>query len=56
VKTGEARGDFVEILEGVKPGQEIVSQGAFKLRSGAPVRVNNAVKVEAMLAPHPENR
>jgi membrane fusion protein (multidrug efflux system) len=56
VKTGEARGDFVEILEGVTPGQEIVSQGAFKLRNGAPVRVNNAVKVEALLAPHPEDR
>jgi membrane fusion protein (multidrug efflux system) len=56
VKTGEARGDFVEILEGVKQGQDIVAQGAFKLRNGAPVRVNNSVKVEPQLAPHPENR
>ncbi len=56
VKTGEARGDFVEILEGVKPGQEIVAQGAFKLRNGAPVRINNSVKVEPLLAPRPENR
>jgi membrane fusion protein (multidrug efflux system) len=56
VKTGEARGDFVEILEGVKQGQEIVAQGAFKLRNGAPVRVNNSVKVEPQLAPRPENR
>ena len=56
VKTGEARGDFVEIIEGVKQGQEIVAQGAFKLRNGAPVRINNSVKVEPQLAPHPENR
>jgi membrane fusion protein (multidrug efflux system) len=56
VKTGEARGDFVEVIEGVKQGQEIVAQGAFKLRNGAPVRVNNSVKVEPQLAPHPENR
>jgi membrane fusion protein (multidrug efflux system) len=56
VKTGEARGDFVEILEGVKQGQEIVAQGAFKLRNGAPVLVNNSVKVEPQLAPRPENR
>ena len=56
VKTGEARGDFVEILEGVKLGQEIVAQGAFKLRNGAPVMVNNSVKVELQLAPRPENR
>ena len=56
VKTGEARGDFVEILEGVKQGQEIVDQGAFKLRNGAPVRVNNSVKVEPQLAPRLDNR
>ena len=56
VKTGEARGDFVEILDGVKQGQEIVAQGAFKLRNGAPVRVNNSVRVEPQLAPRPENR
>jgi membrane fusion protein (multidrug efflux system) len=56
VKTGEARGDFVEILEGVKQGQEIVAQGAFKLRNGAPVLVNNSVKVEPEIAPRPENR
>ena len=56
VKTGEARGDFVEITEGVQPGQEIVAQGAFKLRNGAPVMVNNSVHVEPLLAPHPENR
>jgi membrane fusion protein (multidrug efflux system) len=56
VKTGEARGDYVEVLDGVKQGQEIVAQGAFKLRNGAPVRINNSVKVEPQLAPHPENR
>jgi membrane fusion protein, multidrug efflux system len=56
VKTGEARGDFVEVLEGVKQGQDIVAQGAFKLRNGATVRINNSVKVEPQLAPHPENR
>jgi len=56
VKTGEARGDFVEILDGVKQGQEIVAQGAFKLRNGAPVTINNSVRLEPGLAPHPENR
>jgi len=56
VKTGEARGDFVEIVEGVKQGQEIVAQGAFKLRNGAPVVINNSVRVEPGLAPRPENR
>jgi membrane fusion protein, multidrug efflux system len=56
VKPGEARGDFVEILEGVKPGDEIVSQGAFKLRNGVPIAVNNSIKIGLELAPRPENR
>ncbi len=55
VKVGDARGDFVAIVEGVTPGQEIVSAGAFKLRNGAPVVVNNSVTPKAELSPHPEN-
>ncbi len=56
VRAGEARGDFVAILEGVKAGQEVVSAGAFKLRNGVPIVVNNAVKPEPKLNPRPENR
>ncbi len=56
VKTGESRGDFVEILDGVKPGQEVVSEGAFKLRNGAPVAVNDHVHLDPQLSPHPQNR
>jgi membrane fusion protein (multidrug efflux system) len=56
VKTGEARGDFVAIVEGVKAGQEVVSAGAFKLRNGAGVVINNSVNPKAQLEPRPENR
>jgi membrane fusion protein, multidrug efflux system len=56
VRGGEARGDFVAILEGVKPGQPVVSAGAFKLRNGVPIVINNAVKPEPKLNPRPENR
>jgi membrane fusion protein (multidrug efflux system) len=56
VRTGEARGDFVSILDGVKAGQEVVSSGAFKLRNGAPVVVDNTVKSDPKLNPRPENR
>jgi membrane fusion protein (multidrug efflux system) len=56
VRTGEARGDYVAILDGVKSGQELVSAGAFKLRNGSPIVVHNDVKVDAQLDPHPENR
>ncbi len=56
VKAGETRGDFVEILEGVSPGQQVVSVGAFKLRNGASVALNDSVKLEPELAPRPANR
>jgi membrane fusion protein (multidrug efflux system) len=56
VRLGEARGDFVAVADGVKPGQEVVSAGAFKLRNNAGVIVNNDIKVEPQLAPKPENR
>ena len=56
VKLGETRGDFVAVLEGIKPGQEIVTAGAFKLRNGIPLAVNANVKLDPKLDPHPENR
>jgi len=56
VKLGPARGDFVAIIAGLKAGETIVSEGAFKLRNNAPVVVDNSVKPKAELDPHPENR
>jgi membrane fusion protein (multidrug efflux system) len=56
VRVGQARGDFLAIVDGVKAGQEVVSQGAFKLRNGAPVVVNNQVKLSPSQTPRPENR
>src|SRR5262249_18645102 len=44
VTVGPARGDQVSILTGIKPGQEIVTSGVFKLRTGATVKVNNSVQ------------
>ena len=56
VRLGESRGDFIAIADGVKAGQEIVTAGAFKLRNGAGVVVNNDVGAKPELAPQPENR
>lgn len=44
VKLGPSRGDQVSITSGLKEGEEVVSSGVFKLRSGAPVHVNNTVQ------------
>ncbi len=56
VKVGESRGDFVSIVDGVTAGQDIVTSGGFKLRNGAGVVVNNDVKLNPDVAPHPVNR
>jgi membrane fusion protein (multidrug efflux system) len=55
VRLGEERGDFVAVLDGVKAGQELVVAGAFKLRNGAHVVVNNKNKPEPSVSPRVEN-
>jgi len=44
VKTGPSRGDQVAVLDGVKPGDVVVTAGQNKLHNGSPVRINNDVK------------
>jgi membrane fusion protein (multidrug efflux system) len=55
VTIGDARGDLISIEGGVKPGEQIVSAGVFKLRNGVPVQVNNTVQPSANLTPKPAN-
>lgn len=44
VTTGLTRGDQVAIVEGVKPGETVVTSGQLKLRNGSSVIVNNSVQ------------
>lgn len=55
VKLGPARGDQVAILSGLNAGDEVVTSGAFKLRNGSPVVINNNVQPENKPAPRPED-
>jgi membrane fusion protein (multidrug efflux system) len=55
VKIEGSRGDQVAIISGLNPGDEVVSAGVFKLRNGAPVLVNNAVKPSNSASPKPED-
>jgi membrane fusion protein (multidrug efflux system) len=55
VKVGGARGDQVAVTSGVKAGEEVVTSGVFKLRSGAAVVVNNKVQPSNNPAPKPED-
>jgi len=56
VKVGQPRGDFVSVVDGLKADQEVVTAGAFKLRNGIPLKVNNVGGPQPSLDPHPENR
>jgi membrane fusion protein, multidrug efflux system len=53
VRTGERRGDLVAVLSGLRAGETVVSSGAFKLRNGSAVAVDNALAPAAQLAPKP---
>jgi membrane fusion protein (multidrug efflux system) len=53
VRTGERRGDIVAVVSGLAKGETVVSSGAFKLRNGAAVAVNNQLAPEAQLHPAP---
>jgi membrane fusion protein, multidrug efflux system len=55
IKTGEARGDMIAIVSGLKPGDEVVTSGVFRLKSGAHVSVNNQIKPATDLAPSPSD-
>lgn len=51
VKTGASRGDFVEVVEGLKEGDRVASSGLLKLRNQLPVIINNAITPNAELNP-----
>lgn len=55
VKLGDTRGDLVAIEEGIKPGEQVVTSGVFRLRNAAPVQVQNDVQPSAKAEPHPAN-
>lgn len=55
VRIGDQKGDFVSITKGLQVGDEVVSAGAFKLRNGSGVVINNELAPKPELAPTPDN-
>jgi membrane fusion protein (multidrug efflux system) len=55
IKIEGSRGDQVGVVSGVNPGDEVVSSGAFKLRNGAAVAVNNDIQPSNNPSPKPED-
>jgi membrane fusion protein (multidrug efflux system) len=56
VRLGRRLGDFAAVEAGLKAGDMVVSTGAFKLRNGQAVTVDNSHVPEFHLEPTPEDR
>jgi membrane fusion protein (multidrug efflux system) len=55
VRLGAARGDFVDVVDGLQAGETVVTSGVFKLRSGMKVVVDNTLAPEPELDPRPKD-
>jgi membrane fusion protein, multidrug efflux system len=55
VKLGDGRGDQVAIVSGVRAGEEVVTSGVFKLRTGAAIVIDNKVQPANNPAAKPED-
>lgn len=57
IKTGEERGDLVEVVDGLEVGERIATSGLLKLSNNALINVNDdpAVQPSAELNPNPGN-
>jgi membrane fusion protein (multidrug efflux system) len=53
IRTGETRGDFVAVTEGLKEGDAVVTTGVFKLRNGMDVVVDNTLQPKSEMNPKP---
>ena len=47
VRVGTSEGDRIAILEGVKPGEEVITSGQLKLQPGATIKVDNSGLLKA---------
>ena len=55
VRLGRARGDFVDVTDGLKAGERVVTSGVFKLRTGMTVVIDNRLAPAASLEPNPSD-
>lgn len=55
IRTGETRGDFVAVTNGLKAGDQVAGTGVFKLRNGASVVIDNKLAPNPQENPKPPN-
>ena len=51
VRLGKSRGDFVDVIDGLKEGDEVVASGLFKLFNGQRVVIDNSLAPDFKLDP-----
>jgi membrane fusion protein (multidrug efflux system) len=56
VRLGQRLGDFAAVEAGLKQGDMVVTTGAFKLRNGQAVIIDNTLVPEFKTAPTPKDR
>ena len=56
IRTGATRGDLVAVVDGLEPGDRVVTSGLLRLRNDAQVTINDKVQPTAEAEPAPENR
>lgn len=55
IKIGQTEGDRFAVVSGVKPGEQVVTAGGFKLHQGDAVAVNNSLLPSNEKAPTPQD-
>ncbi len=55
VTLGLARGDFIDVTDGLKAGETIVTSGVFKLATGTKVIIDNTLAPKTSLDPNPSD-
>ena len=55
IRLGQARGDFIDVIDGLRAGDTVVTSGVFKLRSGMKVIIDNTLAPKPSLDPQPSN-
>lgn len=55
VKTGEVRGDMIEITQGLEAGEQVATTGLLKLRNQGGVIINNDNPPPEQTSPQPDN-
>jgi membrane fusion protein (multidrug efflux system) len=55
VRLGQARGDFVDVTDGLNTGETVVTSGVFKLRTGMKVVIDNSLAPKPRPEPNPRD-